>query len=170
MTRHWQRAVGKQAKEKLRLVQVNLKEGEQKTTAGGEHQVKSWHVISKAAAFSSFCAWEVKTSLMYSSVITWQSQWDCYSLMTNSWVIFHSNVTPTVSSAGVLGGDWSVVLPSSPICAAVGSSVIFPCSYDYPLNSDEVQTDGRLSAQVIKEALFLVAVEITFCVTFLWSE
>ncbi|XP_023186730.1 sialoadhesin-like [Xiphophorus maculatus] len=48
---------------------------------------------------------------------------------------------------GVLGGDWSVVLPSSPICAAVGSTVIFPCSYDYPLNSDEVQTDGQLSAQ-----------------------
>ncbi|XP_054898196.1 sialoadhesin [Poeciliopsis prolifica] len=48
---------------------------------------------------------------------------------------------------GILGGDWSVLLPSSPICAVVGSSVVLPCSYDYPLGSDEAQTDGRLSAQ-----------------------
>ncbi|XP_007554363.1 B-cell receptor CD22 [Poecilia formosa] len=48
---------------------------------------------------------------------------------------------------GILAGDWSVLLPSNPICAVAGSSVVLPCSYDYPLSSDEVQTDGRLSAQ-----------------------
>ncbi|MEQ2259141.1 hypothetical protein XENORESO_007501 [Xenotaenia resolanae] len=47
---------------------------------------------------------------------------------------------------GILAGDWSVLLPSSPICAVVGSSVVLPCSYDYTLSS-EVRADGRLSAQ-----------------------
>ncbi|PWA33734.1 hypothetical protein CCH79_00007417 [Gambusia affinis] len=58
---------------------------------------------------------------------------------------------------GILGGDWSVVVPTHPLCAAIGSSVVFPCSYDYPPNSDEVHPE------VIKEALFPVAVENTFC-------
>lgn len=48
---------------------------------------------------------------------------------------------------GILAGDWSVLLPSSPICALVGSSVVLLCSYDYPNSSDESSTDGRLSAQ-----------------------
>ncbi|CAJ1062045.1 B-cell receptor CD22-like isoform X1 [Xyrichtys novacula] len=44
---------------------------------------------------------------------------------------------------GVLAGDWSVHLPSGPICAVIGSSVALPCSYDYPQSSNET----KLSAQ-----------------------
>ncbi|XP_015258495.1 PREDICTED: limbic system-associated membrane protein-like isoform X1 [Cyprinodon variegatus] len=52
-----------------------------------------------------------------------------------------------VCMRGVLAGDWSVHLPSSPICAVVGSSVVLSCSYDYPLSSDQFKADGPLSAQ-----------------------
>ncbi|KAM4568721.1 neuronal growth regulator 1 [Fundulus diaphanus] len=48
---------------------------------------------------------------------------------------------------GILAGDWLVLLPSGPVCAVVGSSVVLPCSYDYPHSSDEFKADGRLSAQ-----------------------
>ncbi|XP_024123877.1 uncharacterized protein LOC112143880 [Oryzias melastigma] len=47
---------------------------------------------------------------------------------------------------GILAGDWSIRIPSGPICAVVGSSVVLPCSYDYPQTSKE--TKGGLSAQV----------------------
>uniref|UniRef100_A0A8C7WZ94 Ig-like domain-containing protein n=1 Tax=Oryzias sinensis TaxID=183150 RepID=A0A8C7WZ94_9TELE len=47
---------------------------------------------------------------------------------------------------GILAGDWSVDIPSDPICAMVGSSVVLPCSYDYPQTAKE--TKGGLSAQV----------------------
>lgn len=52
--------------------------------------------------------------------------------------------------SGVLAGDWSVHLPSSPICAVIGSSVVLPCSYDYPQSSSETKEEGRLSTQVLQ--------------------
>ncbi|XP_078109632.1 cell adhesion molecule CEACAM6 [Sander vitreus] len=53
----------------------------------------------------------------------------------------------TLSLKGILAGDWSVCLPSSPICAVIGSSVVLPCSYDYPQSSNETKEEGRLSSQ-----------------------
>ncbi|XP_023266312.1 B-cell receptor CD22-like isoform X1 [Seriola lalandi dorsalis] len=53
----------------------------------------------------------------------------------------------TLSLTGVLAGNWSVHLPSSPICAVIGSSVILPCSYDYPQSSNETRGEGKLSTQ-----------------------
>ncbi|KAF1387589.1 hypothetical protein PFLUV_G00081430 [Perca fluviatilis] len=53
----------------------------------------------------------------------------------------------TLSLKGILAGDWSVGLPSSPICAVIGSSVVLPCSYDYPQSSNETKEEGRLSSQ-----------------------
>ncbi|XP_037641222.1 B-cell receptor CD22-like [Sebastes umbrosus] len=53
----------------------------------------------------------------------------------------------TLSLKGILAGDWSVRLPSSPICAVIGSSVVLPCSYDYPQSSNETKEEGRLSTQ-----------------------
>ncbi|XP_041797744.1 sialoadhesin-like [Chelmon rostratus] len=53
----------------------------------------------------------------------------------------------TLSLKGILAGDWSVRLPSSPICAVTGSSVVLPCSYDYPQSSNENKQEGQLSAQ-----------------------
>ncbi|XP_073341861.1 cell adhesion molecule 4 [Pagrus major] len=53
----------------------------------------------------------------------------------------------TLSLKGILAGDWSVHLPSSPICAVIGSSVVLPCSYDYPQSSNETQEKGRPPAQ-----------------------
>ncbi|XP_076592286.1 cell adhesion molecule CEACAM6-like [Chaetodon auriga] len=50
----------------------------------------------------------------------------------------------TLSLKGILAGDWSVRLPASPICAVIGSSVVLPCSYDYPQSSKE---EGQPSAQ-----------------------
>ncbi|XP_070691771.1 opioid-binding protein/cell adhesion molecule-like [Pempheris klunzingeri] len=52
----------------------------------------------------------------------------------------------TLSLKGILAGDWSVHLPSSPICAVIGSSVVLPCSYDYPQSSNETKEEGRPSA------------------------
>ncbi|XP_032374094.1 uncharacterized protein LOC116690957 [Etheostoma spectabile] len=53
----------------------------------------------------------------------------------------------TLSLKGILAGDWSVHLPSSPINAVIGSSVVLPCSYDYPQSSNETKEEGRLSSQ-----------------------
>ncbi|TDH12143.1 hypothetical protein EPR50_G00068000 [Perca flavescens] len=53
----------------------------------------------------------------------------------------------TLSLKGIFAGDWSVGLPSSPICAVIGSSVVLPCSYDYPQSSNETKEEGRLSSQ-----------------------
>ncbi|KAM9405388.1 limbic system-associated membrane protein-like [Salvelinus alpinus] len=33
---------------------------------------------------------------------------------------------------GVLCSDWAVRVPSAPLCAVASSSVVLPCSYDYP--------------------------------------
>ncbi|XP_008285114.1 sialoadhesin-like [Stegastes partitus] len=54
------------------------------------------------------------------------------------WLLF------TLSLRGILAGDWSIHLPSGPICAVIGSSVVLPCSYDYPQSSNETR---GLSAQ-----------------------
>ncbi|XP_029306762.1 sialoadhesin [Cottoperca gobio] len=54
----------------------------------------------------------------------------------------------SISLKGILAGDWSVRLPSSPICAVTGSSVVLPCSYDYPQSSNETQEEGGLAAQI----------------------
>ncbi|XP_058502943.1 B-cell receptor CD22 [Solea solea] len=53
----------------------------------------------------------------------------------------------TLSLKGILAGDWSVRLPSSPICAVTGSSVVFPCSYDYPQSLNEAKGATQLSTQ-----------------------
>ncbi|TMS10358.1 B-cell receptor CD22 [Larimichthys crocea] len=53
----------------------------------------------------------------------------------------------TLCLEGILAGDWSVHLPSSPICVVVGSTVVLPCSYDYPQSSNEAKKEGRPSAQ-----------------------
>lgn len=52
--------------------------------------------------------------------------------------------------SGILAGDWAVHLPSSPICAVIGSTVVLPCSYDYPQSSNETWEEGQLSAQVVQ--------------------
>ncbi|XP_023132641.2 sialoadhesin isoform X1 [Amphiprion ocellaris] len=54
----------------------------------------------------------------------------------------------TLSLKGILAGDWSVHLPSSPICAVIGSSIELPCSYDYPQSSNETR---GLSAQDVED-------------------
>ncbi|XP_060907094.1 B-cell receptor CD22-like [Labrus mixtus] len=51
---------------------------------------------------------------------------------------------------GVIAGDWSVRLPSSPICVVSGSSVVFPCSYDYPQSSNET-TSAQAGGEVLSE-------------------
>ncbi|KAM8869741.1 igLON family member 5 [Spinachia spinachia] len=56
------------------------------------------------------------------------------------WLLF------TLSLKGILAGDWSVRVPDSPICAVIGSSVVLPCSYDYPQCSNETE-EGRLATQ-----------------------
>lgn len=53
----------------------------------------------------------------------------------------------TLSLKGILAGDWSVHLSSSPICAVIGSSVVLPCSYDYPQSSRETRGAGQLTAE-----------------------
>ncbi|XP_054477957.1 B-cell receptor CD22-like [Anoplopoma fimbria] len=53
----------------------------------------------------------------------------------------------TLFLKGILAGDWSVNLPSGPICAVIGSSVVLPCSYDYPQHSNENKKERRLSTQ-----------------------
>uniref|UniRef100_A0A1A8NY38 Cd22 molecule n=1 Tax=Nothobranchius pienaari TaxID=704102 RepID=A0A1A8NY38_9TELE len=54
----------------------------------------------------------------------------------------------TLSMEGILAGDWSVHVPLTPVCAVVGSSVVLPCSYDYPLSSDESRRDAQEAAEV----------------------
>ncbi|KAK0155587.1 Cell adhesion molecule 4 [Merluccius polli] len=39
-------------------------------------------------------------------------------------------IIPIISR--VSAGDWSVNVPINPVCAVVGSTVVLPCSYDYP--------------------------------------
>uniref|UniRef100_A0A3Q3IQN4 Ig-like domain-containing protein n=1 Tax=Monopterus albus TaxID=43700 RepID=A0A3Q3IQN4_MONAL len=56
-------------------------------------------------------------------------------------------ITQILCSSGILGGDWSVHSPDSPVCAVVGSSVVLPCSYDYPQSSNETRGEGQLSTQ-----------------------
>ncbi|XP_026149342.1 V-set and immunoglobulin domain-containing protein 2 [Mastacembelus armatus] len=58
------------------------------------------------------------------------------SLMQSCWLLL------TLFLKGILG-DWSVHLPDSPICAVIGSSVVLPCSYDYPKGSDDTREGGR---------------------------
>ncbi|XP_008322142.1 sialoadhesin-like [Cynoglossus semilaevis] len=57
------------------------------------------------------------------------------------WLLF------TLSLRGILAGDWSVHLPASPVCAVIGSSVILPCSYDYPQSSNGTVGAGQVSSQ-----------------------
>ncbi|CAN9514070.1 unnamed protein product [Ophioblennius macclurei] len=52
-----------------------------------------------------------------------------------------------LSLKGVAAGEWSVHLPSGPICAVTGSSVVLPCSFDYPQSSNERRGEGQLSTQ-----------------------
>ncbi|XP_028281306.1 B-cell receptor CD22 isoform X2 [Parambassis ranga] len=65
----------------------------------------------------------------------------CGGMAQNLWLLL------ALALKGILAGDWSVDLPSSPICAVIGSSVFLPCSYDYPQGSNETREEGRLSAQ-----------------------
>ncbi|KAK2910531.1 carcinoembryonic antigen-related cell adhesion molecule 8 [Channa argus] len=56
-------------------------------------------------------------------------------------------LTLSLSLKGIIAGDWSVHLPDSPICAVIGSSVVLPCSYDYPQSANNTSGEGQLSAQ-----------------------
>ncbi|XP_056142902.1 B-cell receptor CD22 [Lampris incognitus] len=49
--------------------------------------------------------------------------------------------------SGVLAGDWSVALSSAPTCAAVGSTVVLPCSYDFPQSFSNKSRKGQPSGQ-----------------------
>lgn len=51
--------------------------------------------------------------------------------------------------AGIAAVEWSVELPSSPICAVIGSTVVIPCSYNFPQTLSQPKGDGLL-AQVIE--------------------
>lgn len=68
----------------------------------------------------------------------------------------------TLCLKGVLSGDWSVHLPPSPICAGIGSSVVLPCSYDYPRSSNETQPSAQAGVDVLSEMWCL---EDSHCVT-----
>uniref|UniRef100_UPI0037E827E9 programmed cell death protein 1 n=1 Tax=Semicossyphus pulcher TaxID=241346 RepID=UPI0037E827E9 len=57
----------------------------------------------------------------------------------------------TLFMKGVLAGDWSVDLPSGPIYAAIGSSVVLPCSYDYPRSSNETNLSAQDKGEVLSE-------------------
>lgn len=57
----------------------------------------------------------------------------------------------TVCLGGVLAGDWSVHLPSGPICTVIGSSVVLPCSYDYSQSSSENQLSTQTGGEVESE-------------------
>nr|UQE85685.1 sialoadhesin [Thamnaconus modestus] len=48
---------------------------------------------------------------------------------------------------GVAAVDWSVDLPSSPICAVIGSTVVLPCSYDFPQTPSGLKEEEGLPAQ-----------------------
>ncbi|MGH0188577.1 UNVERIFIED_CONTAM: hypothetical protein FKN15_030710 [Acipenser sinensis] len=41
-------------------------------------------------------------------------------------------VLPLLSQSAVQGGDWGVNYPLQELCALKGSSVVIPCTYDYP--------------------------------------
>ncbi|XP_042346395.1 sialoadhesin-like [Plectropomus leopardus] len=64
----------------------------------------------------------------------------CGQVAKSCWLLL------TLSLKGILAGDWSVHIPG-PICAVIGSTVVLPCSYDYPQSSNETKEEGRLPAQ-----------------------
>ncbi|KAI3360780.1 hypothetical protein L3Q82_013016 [Scortum barcoo] len=68
-----------------------------------------------------------------------------YHSVTGRFAATLVNTAGTRVTQSILAGDWSVRLPVSPVCAVIGSSVVLPCSYDYP--SSETKEEGRLSAQ-----------------------
>lgn len=51
----------------------------------------------------------------------------------------------SVFFSGILSDDWSINIPSQ-ICAAKGSSVVLPCSYDFPQSKDgqEIQVKSEM--------------------------
>lgn len=49
---------------------------------------------------------------------------------------------------GIAAVDWFVELPSSPICAVIGSTVVIPCSYNFPQALSELKEEDGLPAQV----------------------
>ncbi|XP_029694114.1 sialoadhesin-like isoform X1 [Takifugu rubripes] len=53
----------------------------------------------------------------------------------------------TLCLKSTLAGDWSVQLPVRPVCAVVRSSVVLPCSFDFPQSSNESEKVGGLLAQ-----------------------
>lgn len=53
-------------------------------------------------------------------------------------------------SQGIIAADWSVNLPASPICALIGSTVVLPCSYNFPQTPNGFKEEGGLPAQVIQ--------------------
>ncbi|KAM9852645.1 neuronal growth regulator 1-like [Aulostomus maculatus] len=68
----------------------------------------------------------------------------------------------TLSLTGILAGDWSVHLPSGPICAMAGSSVVLPCSYDYPQSSQPSVAKEKQEYGVVSE---MWCVEDSRCLT-----
>lgn len=54
--------------------------------------------------------------------------------------------------SGILASDWSVHLPSRPICAVTGASVVLPCSYEYP------QSSSKVTQAVFKQKTWAAAV------------
>ncbi|XP_067458340.1 limbic system-associated membrane protein [Thunnus thynnus] len=78
----------------------------------------------------------------------------------------------TLSLKGILASDWSVNLPSGPICAVIGSSVVLPCSYDYPRGEGQLSTEanrlesgGAEEGQQYKVSSVMWCLEESRCIT-----
>ncbi|KAM8847042.1 igLON family member 5 isoform 1-T1 [Synchiropus picturatus] len=69
----------------------------------------------------------------------------------------------TLSLRGTLAGDWLVHLPSKPVCAVTGSSVVLPCSYDYPRSSNEPGQDEEIMQTAVSSEMWCL--EHSRCVT-----
>lgn len=41
------------------------------------------------------------------------------------------------ASSGIFAADWTVRVPEEPVYAHLGCSVVLPCTYDYPEDSDQ---------------------------------
>ncbi|CAM9104893.1 unnamed protein product [Lampetra planeri] len=86
----------------------------------------------------------------------------CGDIVKSCWLLF------TLSLKGILASDWSVHLPSRPICAVTGASVVLPCSYEYPQSSSKssgVRLAGAEEQQQNKVLSEMWCLEESRCIT-----